>query len=127
MKLKIITMAVVALLLAAISTAEQIEVKRITDDALEQTREIMQEIRAGNMDAAQEKTHALDKAWDKRASVLETMVDHRATDDVRYALSKLLGALESGDYSSALIYVGELEGGVEHVLERQEVTIQNIL
>lgn len=127
MKQKLITMAVVALLLAAISTAEQVAVKRITDDALAQTREIMQEIRAGRMDEAQEKTHALDRAWDKQASVLETVVDHRATDDVRYALSRLLGALESGDHSSALIYVGELEGGVEHVLERQEVTIQNIL
>lgn len=127
MKQKLITMAVVALLLAAISTAEQVAVKQITDDALAQTREIMQEIRAGRMDEAQEKTHALDRAWDKQASVLETVVDHRATDDVRYALSRLLGALESGDHSSALIYVGELEGGVEHVLERQEVTIQNIL
>lgn len=127
MKQKLITMAVVALLLAAISTAEQVAVKRITDDALAQTREIMQEIRAGRMDEAKEKTHALDRAWDKQASVLETVVDHRATDDVRYALSRLLGALESGDHSSALIYVGELEGGVEHVLERQEVTIQNIL
>lgn len=127
MSRKIITMVVVGLLLAALSAAEQILVMKITDGALEQTREIMREIRAGNLNAAQEKAHALDETWDRQASVLETMVDHGATDDVRYALSKMLGAMESGDRAAALIYAGELEGGVEHVLERQEVTVQNIL
>ena len=53
------------------------------------------------------------------------MVDHGSTDEVRYALSRLLAALESRDKASALIYAGELEGGIEHVYERQEFTLQN--
>ena len=55
------------------------------------------------------------------------MVDHKSTDDVRYALSRLIGALECGDRTSAMIYAGELEGGIEHVSERQELSVQNIL
>ena len=46
---------------------------------------------------------------------------------MRYALSRLIGALECSDRTSAMIYAGELEGGIEHVSERQELSVQNIL
>lgn len=126
MSRKIITMAVVLAILLTLSAAEQIVVHRITDDALEETQRILSDIRADAFDAAHEKTHALDQTWDRQASLLEIMVDHSSTDEVRYALSKLLAALEGHDKAAALIYTGELEGGVEHVYERQELTWQNI-
>lgn len=127
MRKKIITMAVVIILLASLCLAEQWLVLRLTNGALEETRQILALIRAGDMEAAQEKTHALDRLWDEKAQMLEVLVDHSATDDVRYALSKLSAALESSDVSASLIYAGELEGGVEHVLERQELSIENVL
>lgn len=127
MRRKIAAMIVVGTLLAALSMAEYMLVSRITGEGLRQTKAILEDIRAGNLEAAQETARALDQTWDEKASMLEMIVDHRAADDVRYALSKILGALESGDRSAALIYAGELEGSVEHVLERQEVTVQNIL
>ena len=125
MSRKIITMAVTMALLAALCVVEQVVVHRITRSALEQTRSILDDIRAGALEQAQEKAHALDQAWDEEASKLEVMVDHGSTDEVRYALSRLLAALEGRDRTSALIYAGELEGGIEHVYERQEFTLQN--
>lgn len=125
MSRKIITMAVTLALLAALCVVEQVVVHRITQAALEQTQLILADIRADAFEQAQEKTHALDQAWDEEASKLEVMVDHGSTDEVRYALSRLLAALESRDKPSALIYAGELEGGIEHVYERQELTVQN--
>ena len=118
-------MAVTFALLAAVCIVEQVVVHRITSEALEQTHQILDDIRAGAYDRAKEKAHALDQAWDREASKLEILVDHGSTDEVRYALSKLLAALESEDRASALIYAGELEGGIEHVYERQELTLQN--
>lgn len=126
MSRKIITMAVVLAILLTLSAIEQILVRRVTDDALEETQRILSDIRADAFDAAHEKTHALDQAWDKQASLLEIMVDHSSTDEVRYALSKLLAAVEGKDRAAALIYTGELEGSIEHVFERQELTWQNI-
>lgn len=114
-------------ILLLLSAAEQIAVCRITDQALAQAHAIMADIRVESFDAAYEKAHALDRAWDERANVLEMIVDHRSTDEVRYALSKMLAALECRDRAAALIYAGELEGGIEHVLERQELTMQNLL
>lgn len=125
MSRKMITMAVTLALLAALCIVEQVVVHRITSDALNETQRILADIRAGEFDSAQQKAHALDQAWDREASKLEIMVDHGSTDDVRYALSKLLAALEGEDQASALIYAGELEGGIEHVYERQELTLQN--
>ena len=125
MSRKIITMAVTLALLAALCVVEQIVVHRITSAALEQTQLILADIRADAFEQAHEKAHALDQAWDEEASKLEVMVDHGSTDEVRYALSRLLAALESRDKASALIYAVELEGGIEHVHERQEFTLQN--
>lgn len=125
MSRKIITMVVTFVLLAALCVVEQVVVHRVTNSALEQTRGILADIRADAFDQAQQKAHALDETWDKEASKLEVLVDHGSTDEVRYALSRLLAALESEDKPSALIYAGELEGGIEHVYERQELTVQN--
>lgn len=125
MSRKIITMAVTLALLAALCAVEQIVVHRITSAALEQTQGILADIRADAFEQAHEKAHALDQAWDEEASKLEVMVDHGSTDEVRYALSRLLAALESRDKAAALIYAGELEGSIEHVYERQEFTLQN--
>ena len=127
MRRKIITIAVVAMLLVLLGVVEQISVRRITDSALGQTEAIGHAIRERKLEAAKEKSHALDEAWDRQAKWLEILVDHGSTDDVRYALSRLLAALEAKDEASALIYAGELEGSVEHVLERQAVTIENLL
>ena len=127
MSRKIITMAVTLALLAALCVIEQVVVHRITSTALERTQLILADIRADAFEQAHEKAHALDQAWDEEASKLEVMVDHGSTDEVRYALSRLLAALESRGQASALIYAGEREGGIEHVSERQELSVQNIL
>ena len=127
MRQKIITIVISLLLIAAISVAEQVAVRIIVRRALEDTQAIMEDVRGGSLEEAAKKARALDKAWDKQAKLLEMLVDHGSTDDVRYALSKLIAALESGDCAGAMIYAGELEGGVEHVLERQELTLENLL
>lgn len=126
MQRKLIAMAVTVLLLGALCVLEQIVVHRVTGEAMEMTKEIFADIRAQQFEPAQEKAHALDEAWDRKARNLEVMVDHGSTDEVRYALSKLIAALEGGDGTSALIYASELEGGIEHVYERQEFSLQNI-
>ena len=120
-------MGVVCVLLAALSIMEQVSVKRLTDDALAQTHEVMQSVRSGAFDEAIQKARALDQMWDARAVNLEVLVDHGSTDDVRYALSRLIAALESQDQATAMIYASELEGGIEHVYERQELSVQNVL
>ena len=126
MRKKSITIAAVLLLLTLICIAEQVMVSLLTRQAIEESRGILSLIRTDDLQEAQKKTHALDQAWDKNARMLEVLVDHRSTDDVRFALSNLLAALEGGDAAAALIYAGELEGGIEHVYERQAVTIENL-
>ena len=126
MRVKLTVMLVALSLLIALSAAEQVAVRRVTDAALLQVNEIAERIGNGEMQEALKKTHALDEAWDEKAKLLEILVDHGATDDVRYALSRLIAAIESGDASAAMIYAGELEGGVEHVLERQQLTLENL-
>ena len=127
MKRKIIIMCVVLAALALLSTAEQIAVSRITDAALAKTREAIEEIRNEVLIPAYDRIRQLDKAWDRQARWLETMVDHGSTDDVRYAFSRLLAALEAGDRATAMVYASELEGAIEHVYERQALTLENIL
>lgn len=46
---------------------------------------------------------------------------------MRFTLSRLVAALEMGDRDGAFVYARELEGGIEHVLERQTLSWQNLL
>lgn len=126
MRMKTLTIIAVLLILAGICAVEQVTVSKLTDEALAETKLVTRLIEDGALDSAKEKTHALDEAWDEHAKRLEVLVDHRSTDDVRYALSKLLAALDGKDEAAALIYAGELEGGIEHVYERQALTMENI-
>ncbi len=127
MRRKIVTIVMALVFLAAICIAEQLLVRHMTREAMGSTQEVLQLIKEGALDQAYEKSHALDEAWDEHAKVLEVLVDHGSTDDVRYALSRLLAALESGDAAASLIYAGELEGSIEHVCERQALTVENTL
>ena len=127
MRRRVLTILSVMALLAVLGLVEFISVHSLTDEALNRTHEILSDVRADALDAALQKVRALDQLWDERAVRLEMMVDHKSTDDVRYALSRLIGALECSDRTSAMIYAGELEGGIEHVSERQELSVQNIL
>lgn len=127
MRGKAVIIAVVLALLGALSAAEQVGVRRVTQNALAQERAAMELIDAGELESALERVRALDKAWDEDANLLELIVDHRSTDDVRFAFSRLIAALEGGDREAAMIYAAELEGGVEHVYERQALLPQNVL
>ena len=127
MRRRIMTIVIVGALLAALGLLEHVSVTNLTDEALAITQEILADVRADELDAAMQKARALDRMWDERAVRLEMMVDHACTDDVRFALSRLIGALECGDRTSAMIYTGELEGSVEHVSEHEEISMQTIL
>ena len=124
---KIWIMAVSLAFLILLSVAEQRLVSRLAHAALEDTRHITEEIRAHRLETAMSRAHELDQRWDNEARKLELLVDHSSTDEVRYALSRLIAALEGDDRAGALIYAGELEGAIEHVHERQALTPENIL
>lgn len=127
MSRKIIIIACTLAFLLVLSLLEQTIVLRITNTALKDTREVIEIIREGELKAAMKKSQEMDVSWDEQAVWLEMMVDHRSTDEVRYAFSRLLAALEQEDSATAMVYACELEGAIEHVFERQELTIENII
>lgn len=122
MRKKIITMAVTLLLLGLLSAVEQMAVKRLTDDAMARTQEILSLLAQNQTARGLEQAHEMDAWWDEEAPRVETLINHEATDDVRFTLSRLVAALEMGDRDGAFVYARELEGGIEHVLERQTLS-----
>ena len=127
MSRKILTMAVTLSILLIASLLEQTVVLRITNTALNGAQEIIEGIREGELGAATKKAREMDISWDEQAKWLEFMVDHSSTDEVRYAFSRLIAALEQEDAATAMVYACELEGALEHVFERQALTIENVL
>lgn len=127
MSRKIIIMACTLAILLVLSLLEQTIVLRITSTALANTQEVIEGIRAGEMKKAMKKSREMDVSWDKQAVWLEMMVDHRSTDEVRYAFSRLIAALEQEDSATAMVYACELEGAIEHVYERQALTVENVI
>lgn len=126
MSRKIIIMAATLAILLMLSLLEQTIVLRITNNALENAQMVIEDIRTEDMDKAIKKAQEMDVSWDEQAKWLELMVDHSSTDEVRYAFSRLIAALEQKDPATAMVYACELEGALEHVYERQALTIENI-
>ena len=127
MRKKIITMAATLLLLGLLSMVEQLSVERLTSEAMEKTQEILFLLAQNEPEQGLERARAMDAWWDEEAPNAEMIINHAATDDVRFTLSRLIAALEMGDRDDAFVYANELEGNIEHVLERQELSWQNLL
>ena len=127
MRKKIITVAMTLLLLGLLSAVEQISVGRLTSDAAAKTQEILFLLGQNEMERGLERAREMDAWWDEEAPNAELIINHAATDDVRFTLSRLIAALEMGDRDDAFVYARELEGDIEHVLERQELSWQNLL
>ena len=126
MSRKIIIMTAALAILLLLSLLEQTIVLRITDRALENARTVMAHIRADELEKAMKKSQEMDVSWDEQAKWLELVVNHSSTDEVRYAFSRLIAALEQKDSDTAMVYACELEGALEHVCERQTLTVENI-
>lgn len=127
MRKKIITVAATLLLLGLLSMVEQLSVERLTSEAMEKTQEILFLLAQNEPEQGLESARAMDAWWDEEAPNAEMIINHVATDDVRFTLSRLIAALEMGDRDDAFVYANELEGNIEHVLERQELSWQNLL
>ena len=127
MRKKMITVAATLLLLGLLSMVEQLSVERLTSEAMEKTQEILFLLAQNEPEQGLERARAMDAWWDEEAPNAEMIINHVATDDVRFTLSRLVAALEMGDRDDAFVYARELEGNIEHVLERQELSWQNLL
>lgn len=127
MRKKMITVAATLLLLGLLSMVEQLSVERLTSEAMEKTQEILFLLAQNEPEQGLESARAMDAWWDEEAPNAEMIINHAATDDVRFTLSRLIAALEMGDRDDAFVYANELEGNIEHVLERQELSWQNLL
>ena len=127
MRKKIITVAATLLLLGLLSMVEQLSVERLTSEAMEKTQEILFLLAQNEPEQGLDRARAMDAWWDEEAPNAEMIINHAATDDVRFTLSRLIAALEMGDRDDAFVYARELEGDIEHVLERQELSWQNLL
>lgn len=127
MRKKMITVAATLLLLGLLSMVEQLSVERLTSEAMEKTQEILFLLAQNEPEQGLERARAMDAWWDEEAPNAEMIINHVATDDVRFTLSRLVAALEMGDRNDAFVYANELEGNIEHVLERQELSWQNLL
>ena len=127
MRKKMITVAATLLLLGLLSMVEQLSVERLTSEAMEKTQEILFLLAQNEPEQGLESARAMDAWWDEEAPNAEMIINHVATDDVRFTLSRLIAALEMGDRDDAFVYANELDGNIEHVLERQELSWQNLL
>lgn len=108
MRKKIITVAATLLLLGLLSMVEQLSVERLTSEAMEKTQEILFLLAQNEPEQGLERARAMDAWWDEEAPNAEMIINHAATDDVRFTLSRLIAALEMGDRDDAFVYAHEL-------------------
>ncbi|MEG6615586.1 DUF4363 family protein [Peptococcaceae bacterium 1198_IL3148] len=78
-------------------------------------------------DAAYQKIQHLRKRWDKQAAWWPIILDHQEIDNIEFALVKTAEYIKSNNKELSFGQLAELKLMIEHIPEKEAVTITNIL
>lgn len=93
----------------------------------EEIAEIMQLAEKGQWDIAHKRTLDLKKNWDKQAKWWPMILDHQEIDNIEFALAKLEKYLQTKNIDLSLGQLAELKLMIQHIPEKEAVSIKNIL
>jgi hypothetical protein len=84
-------------------------------------------VQAHQWQTAQKHLSALNRQWRKIASIWAVLIHHQEIDNIENALSRLRGAIRGRNYSDALMISQELQHFLQHIPQREQFTVINIL
>lgn len=98
-----------------------------TSDFVQDIDKIKGEIEKNNWDAAYEQTINLKSDWNKKANWWPTVLDHQEMDNIEFSLARVKEYVEAKDTALSRGQLSELKLMIQHIPEKEAVTIKNIL
>ena len=97
-----------------------------TEVMLENIGSISQAVAQEKWDIALQETENLKKGWKKNAKWWPTLIDHQEMDNIEFSLARCEEYISYQHLPLAQSQVSELKAMLEHIPEREAVSLQNI-
>ena len=126
MKRLTITVAAVLAACLAVCAASMLAVNAVLDEAHEMATEIFVTMEEGDVTGAREGLIALATLWDERSGLLELLCEH---DDLHEVKERIIEAeicvayTDMEDFYGSVALIGE---GIEHIREKEALTLANL-
>lgn len=88
--------------------------------------DIMQLAEQERWEIAQQQMDSFKKKWDERAKWWPVILDHQEIDNIEFALARTEQFLQSKNIDLSLGHLAELKLMIEHIPQKEAVTIENI-
>jgi hypothetical protein len=102
-------------------------IKASSDDLLKNIEKISAEIDKNQWDRACKQTTSLERTWDKQKKWWPTVMDHQEIDNIDFAMARVREYIAAKDVALAKGQLSELRMIVEHIPEKEAISIKNIL
>ncbi|MBR4173510.1 MAG: DUF4363 family protein [Clostridia bacterium] len=96
-------------------------------ELLESCEAITEDIKAGNMSNAYDKSAELSEYIDSKKPLLSSILDHSNIDEIEEQISEILGYTEEQDAAKASVAARKLKHMFNHLPENYSLALQNIL
>lgn len=90
-------------------------------------RQVTREVERANWDDAFKQIKGFEKEWEKTGSWWPVVMDHQEIDNIEFSLSKAKAYIAEKEPVLSLGQLSELQLMIQHLPEREFVTLKNIL
>jgi|LSQX01.3.fsa_nt_gb Txe/YoeB family toxin of Txe-Axe toxin-antitoxin module len=128
-KVSIISISLIVILTLSIILFSVYTQKLLYNDSAKLEKsidEIIQSTKSQSWEQAENKMHQLNKDWQEIKGTWSSLIDHQEIDNIDITISRLQILIETKDISSSTSEAAALKKYVNHIPEKENLTIDNI-
>ena len=103
------------------------ELQMSTNHLIEQIDQVSQQIRDDNWPKAVKETDKLEEVWQRKAKWWPIFLEHQEMDNIEFSMARFKEYVASKNKSLALGQLSEIRLMIEHIPEKEEINLKNIL
>jgi hypothetical protein len=103
------------------------ELQMSTNELIQQIDQVGTQINENNWPEAMEQTNKLEQVWEEKAKWWPIFLEHQEMDNIEFAMAKFKEYVANKNTSLSMGQLSEIRLMIEHIPEKEEVNIKNIL
>ncbi|MGI5920531.1 MAG: DUF4363 family protein [Syntrophomonadaceae bacterium] len=123
----LITMIIILVLIVGAGYWTNNALQKATNGLVKQIDIVITEIRSGDKQAAITANKQLEDKWKKEAKWWPIFLDHQEIDNIEFCMARTKEYVKNGNNPLSLGQLSELRLMIEHIPEKEAVTLENIL
>ncbi len=103
------------------------ELQMSTNELIQQIDQVSLQIKGSDWQKAMEQTDKLEQVWEEKAKWWPIFLEHQEMDNIEFAMAIFKEYVTSKNNALSMGQLSEIRLMIEHIPEKEEVNIKNIL